>query len=145
MFYIFMRCNFEGILSDFSGNLNDFFARKRSQSKNTPPIQATIDKSTNALIFLNKYKKSINKHSQYCRAMLMNVRFLNKKIYQFSNKINSIFYQLCIHHCFVMINYKNEFCYPGIKNSNINVLIVIFIDFNQHSLVIYSAYFFFNF
>ncbi|EKI31855.1 hypothetical protein ECARS42123_0643 [Escherichia coli ARS4.2123] len=44
-----------------------------------------------------------------------------------------------------MINYKNEFCYLGIKNSNINVLIAIFIDFNQHSLVIYSAYFFFNF
>ncbi|EFO0999291.1 C4-dicarboxylate ABC transporter [Escherichia albertii] len=31
------------------------------------------------------------------------------------------------------------------KNSNINVLMVVFIDFNQHSLLIYSAYFFFNF
>ncbi|EHU27731.1 hypothetical protein ECDEC1D_0991 [Escherichia coli DEC1D] len=73
--------------------------------------------------------------------MLMNARFFKQKIYQFPNKINSIFYQFCIHHCFVMINYKNEFCYPDIKNSNINVLIAIFIDFNQHSLVIYSAYF----
>jgi len=97
-----MRCNFEGILSDFSGNLNDFFARKRSQSKNTPPIQTTIDKSTNALIFLNKYKKSINKHSQYCRAMLMNVRFFKQK--KLSNFQQNQFNILSILHTSLLCN-----------------------------------------